>query len=457
MTIEDEAVRHAGAPPERARSGGATAASAGAGSPGVAPTPPRRFYPQLEGMRALAALGVLTTHVAFQTGAVRWPVLGPIFGRLDLAVALFFALSGFLLWRPWAAAAHASTPRPRVRRYLRHRVVRIWPAYLVVVVIVLLLLPEARSAGVGTWVANLTLTQVFVPLSLTAGLTQMWSLSVEVAFYALLPILGTALVRLRGSWSRWRVPLLAAVGLASLGWAWVAAALPVPGGVEPTNWVFGHLSWFVAGLLLAEVAAAAGVIGAAGAGASSAHDSRAHRLLVAAGSHRWLMAGVFVISYGLACTPLAGPTGLGVLSSWQFAVKMALGAVCAFALLAPLITGTGPFRFLTSPVMLALGRWSYGIFIWHVAVLAIVFPLFGIVPFAGDTVLVWLLTVVLTVGLSAASYAFIEEPARAWLRRREAARHATREASSPQVSALQASAPQASAPQESMRQATDRN
>ena len=68
--------------------------------------PARRFFPQLEGMRAVAALGVLTTHVAFQTGAVALPVIGPILGRLDLAVALFFALSGFLLWRPWGASAH---------------------------------------------------------------------------------------------------------------------------------------------------------------------------------------------------------------------------------------------------------------------------------------------------------------------------------------------------------------
>ena len=107
----------------------------------AAPPPARRFYPQLEGMRAVAALGVLTTHVAFQTRSLHWPVIGPILGRLDLAVALFFALSGFLLWRPYASAARALGDRPDVRRYLRHRVVRIWPAYLVVVVAVLLLAP----------------------------------------------------------------------------------------------------------------------------------------------------------------------------------------------------------------------------------------------------------------------------------------------------------------------------
>ena len=195
----------------------------------------RRFYPQLEGMRAIAAIGVLVTHVAFQTRAVEIPVLGPVLGRLDLAVALFFALSGFLLWRPWVDAAHRGTGHPSVPRYFRHRVVRIWPAYVVVVTLVILLLPEAQGADAQVWLANLTLTQVFVPLTLTAGLTQMWSLSVEIAFYALLPLIGFALLRLRGSRLRARVPAIVLLGALSLGWAWVGTSLPVADGVEDAD------------------------------------------------------------------------------------------------------------------------------------------------------------------------------------------------------------------------------
>ncbi|WP_202926781.1 acyltransferase family protein [Gordonia desulfuricans] len=388
----------------------------------------RRFFPQLEGMRAVAAIGVLTTHVAFQTGAVGIPVLGPVLGRLDLAVAVFFALSGFLLWRNWVAAAHRQARRPAVRRYLRHRVVRIWPAYVVVVVAVLTLLPEARGADLTVWLANLTLTQVYVPLSLTAGLTQMWSLSVEISFYLLLPFLGIGLFRLRGTRVGLRVPVLLGLGVISLGWAWVGRALPLPDGTEPTNWVFGHLPWFIAGLLLAEVSGAAELGG----------STRLTRMLERAGARRGAMGLLFVVAYAAACTPIAGPTGLGDLAPWQFAIKMVLGALCGFALLAPLVCDAPSghrstaarrrFRVLTSPWMLALGRWSYGIFIWHVAVLAVVFGLFGIIPFAGDTLLVWCLTLALSIGVSAASYAFIEEPARDRLRRRESARIRSRQA-----------------------------
>ena len=63
------------------------------------------------------------------------------------------------------------------------------PAYLVAVVVILTLLPDADHASLTVWLANLTLTQIYVPLTLTGGLTQMWSLSVEVSFYLALPIL----------------------------------------------------------------------------------------------------------------------------------------------------------------------------------------------------------------------------------------------------------------------------
>ncbi|EGD53256.1 acyltransferase family protein [Gordonia neofelifaecis] len=369
----------------------------------------RRFYPQLEGLRAVASLGVLTTHVAFQTRATAWPVVGEVLGRLDLAVALFFALSGFLLWRPYASAArNDDAPRPAVARYLRHRFVRIWPAYALVVVVVFLLLPQARHASPTVWLANLTLTQVFVPLTLAPGLTQMWSLSVEVAFYLLLPVIGFALYRVRRANARYRVPIIVGVAVLSLGWTWVTRMLSLPGGVEARNWVPGYLSWFAVGLVLAEVVAAVGAGGM---------DPRSRSVRLSA--NRLLMLAVFVIAYGLACTPIAGPVGLGDMTHLTYVTKMVLGAIAAYAVLAPLVLSDGPFRFLDSRVMNALGRWSYGIFIWHLAVLSVVFGLFGIPMFSGHFVEVWLLTVIVTVAVSAASYAFVEEPLRARLLRRE--------------------------------------
>ncbi len=118
-------------------------------------------------MRACAAVGVVVTHVAFQTGHTGG-ITGRLFGRFDLAVAVFFALSGFLLWRGHAAAARGLRPVPPTGHYLRSRIVRIMPGYLVAVVVILTLLPDAK-ADLTVWLANLSLTQIYVPLTLTAG------------------------------------------------------------------------------------------------------------------------------------------------------------------------------------------------------------------------------------------------------------------------------------------------
>lgn len=364
----------------------------------------RGFVPALEGMRGLAALGVLLTHVAFQTGAVSTPVLGRVWGRFDLAVAVFFALSGFLLWRPHAAAARGLGARPRTGRYFLHRAVRILPAYWVVVVVVLIFLPAA-GGGWKVWAANLGLVQVFVPLTLTDGLTQMWSLSVEVAFYLVLPLLAFALVRLRGAAARWRIPVLLTAMAVSLGWGFLP--IPTPDGIHSDNWLPGYLPWFGAGMLLAELVMLS--------------DGPVHRFA----RRRGVMAAVAVVAFGLSCTDLAGPEGLVRAAPWQYAVKIALGAVLAFALLAPLVLGDGiRHRLLAGPAALAAGRWSYGVFIWHLLVLSIVFPVFGILPFDGHFVFVLVVTVVLSLAVASASYALVEEPARRALARREARRRA---------------------------------
>ncbi|RJO76812.1 acyltransferase [Nocardia panacis] len=360
----------------------------------------RPFVPALEGMRAMAALGVLLTHVAFQTGATNTPVFGRIWGRFDMAVAVFFGLSGFLLWRPHAAAARGIGSAPSVGHYLRHRAARILPAYWAVVVAVLVLLPNAAgTAGFRVWLANLALLQVFVPLTLTDGLTQMWSLSVEVAFYLALPLLAFAMRWLRGPAARWRARAVLAFGLLCLGWNFLP--VPTPDAIHADNWLPGYLPWFAAGMLLAELA-------------DSAHSqSRLRRIL----RNRPLLWTIALVAFLLSATDLAGPMGLTRAHPWQYVAKMGFGALIGFCLLAPLILDNRPRRRLESRTAATLGRWSYGIFLWHLAILSIVFPVFGILPFQGNFGYVLALTIGLTLPVAAASYAFIEDPARRLARR----------------------------------------
>ncbi len=360
----------------------------------------RSFLPAVEGMRACAAMGVVFTHVAFQTAnSSGW--YGRLFTRFDLAVAVFFALSGFLLWRGHAAAARGLRHRPPTAHYLRSRIVRIMPGYLVAVVVILALLPDAH-ADLTVWLANLTLTQVYVPLTLTAGLTQMWSLAVEVSFYLVLPLLALLARRLPVNW---RVPAIAVLAVASFGWP----ALPwhLPFGVNQMNWLPALFSWFAAGMLLAEL--------------TVMPVGRMHRLA----RRRWVMATIAGVAFVIAATPLAGNIGLAPGTVSQVVVKTAMGAVVAGALLAPLVLdapGT-PHRILGSTAMVTLGRWSYGLFIWHLAALAMVFPVIGEFPFNGHMPIVLILTWIFGFAIAAVSYGLIESPCRVLLRRWES-RHA---------------------------------
>lgn len=151
----------------------------------------------LTGLRAVAALLIVGTHAAYGTGQLSNSYLGTLYARLEVGVPIFFVLSGFLLFRPWVRATADGAPTPSLRRYVSRRIRRIVPPYFVVVLIAYALY-HFRDAGPNpghTWkglLEHLTLTQIYEPVYfyvMHQGLTQTWSLAVEFAFYAVLPLL----------------------------------------------------------------------------------------------------------------------------------------------------------------------------------------------------------------------------------------------------------------------------
>lgn len=400
--------------------------------------PPFRpgFLPALEGLRAVASLGIIGTHVAFQTGHDVGALWERMLGRFDFFVAVFFTLSGFLLWRshrggrggvvwrrrgkgaaapgaPGAPGAPAATTAPGApgtvaagwAKYYRKRAARILPAYWVLVVVVLVVLPVGDGANLRTWLTNLTLTQVFFANSLHGGLTHLWSLSVEVAFYVALPVFAIALRGLDPAGRQGaRIAALVGLSVLSFGWAWLP--LPYPDGVNPHIQPAAYFSWFAAGMILAEVESLAG--------SPSPRARAALARIQAAARVRWVWIGVAVGALALAAW--MGPEGLVELTHWEFLRRTWCGLVFGAAIIGPWALAPES-RVLTTPVMQALGRWSYGIFLWHMAMLSVAFPLLGVRIFDGHLVAVWLTTVALTIPMAAASYALVEEPARRWLGR----------------------------------------
>jgi peptidoglycan/LPS O-acetylase OafA/YrhL len=118
-----------------------------------------------------------------------------------LGVILFFPLSGFLLYRPFAAAVVRGVHGPGVRTYLRNRALRILPACWVILLVTSValgaaLLRDASSAlvvgsTVGqplTLLKDVALVQSYDPWTLLTGIGPAWSLVIEVAFYVTLPL-----------------------------------------------------------------------------------------------------------------------------------------------------------------------------------------------------------------------------------------------------------------------------
>lgn len=158
---------------------------------------------RLESLRAIAALAVLEGHVfGLSRGYAAGTTLDSFPHRVLLGggfgVFLFFGLTGYLLFWPFARQGFGSGAPIDLRRYAINRVLRIVPLY-VCAVVVLLLVQEGGGSG-AQWLRFMTLTETFSNHTIGTVDGPMWSLVVEVHFYLLLPLLAYGLVRLtRGS------------------------------------------------------------------------------------------------------------------------------------------------------------------------------------------------------------------------------------------------------------------
>lgn len=308
----------------------------------------------LTGIRAVAALLVMATHAAYTTGKYTHGYVGLVYSRMEIGVPIFFVLSGFLLFAPWVKAVASDSESPSVRRYAWHRVRRIMPAYVVTVLLAYLLYhwrvagPNPGHTPTGL-LRNLTLTQIYTDNYLYSylhqGLTQMWSLAVEVAFYVALPLMAHLLIVVlcRG---RWRPGLLLAGlgGLALITPAWLILVHTtdfLPDGAR--LWLPTYLSWFIGGMMLAVL---------------QPLSVRAYALVC---------VPLAVVCYFIVSTPIGGEPTTSPSELRDALVKATFYAVIATLMVAPLaLSDRGWYaRFLASRPMVFLGEISYEIFLIH--------------------------------------------------------------------------------------------
>jgi peptidoglycan/LPS O-acetylase OafA/YrhL len=154
----------------------------------------RKHIPALTSLRFLAALWVFLFHLHLWHGDFGVSPVDKFLHSGAVGMAFFFVLSGFIL----AQAAVGTEPLADFRGYAVRRLARIYPIYLFVLVCGWLLNGFAGPLGdkpvrsaVVHGLADLTLTNAWFPQMFMGGHGRdgTWSLSVEVFFYALFPLI----------------------------------------------------------------------------------------------------------------------------------------------------------------------------------------------------------------------------------------------------------------------------
>lgn len=353
------------------------------------PAPADTFRPDVEGLRAVAVLLVVASHV------LGFPAGGYV------GVDVFFVISGFLI-TGLLLREHARSGRISLRDFYARRVRRLMPAAVLVLAVTNVaayLLFAGERAGQALrdslwslgFLANLRFsaigTDYFDDTRPASPVQHYWSLAVEEQFYVVWPCLLLLALWLAGR--RGAGAVLLVVTAASLVWSVALTASDATAAYFSTParaWELG------VGALLAVLA----------------QTSLPRRIPVAVGTALgWLGLGGIVAAAVLysAQTPFPGSAGLlPVLATGLVLLGGEAGAASSNAV-------------LVNPVAAYVGRLSYSLYLWHWPVLILSTAVLPEALRIG-------VPLVLSFGLAALCHHLVEEPVRrsSWLSRRPAHR-----------------------------------
>lgn len=367
---------------------------------------PRLRLAYLDGLRALAALYVVAFHsmLGFSRGSLvgRYRILRAVFGFGHEAVAVFIVLSGYCLMLP-LVRERPERLTPAFGTFVRRRALRILPPYFVALFGSLLLIAVVAPLRVGNtgtiWDDSLPalelgpiLSHALLVHNWTPAWTNqingpLWSVATEWQIYFCFPLL------LLPAWRRFGMPgaLAAAVVVG------YAPLLLVPrSAASAVTW---YLVLFTFGMSAAAV----------GFASEERRPLNAAWPWSAIAGASWVLCGVFA---------------LGAATIW-FRFKPLTDVLVGFATAATLVYLTGraatetrgvPLRLLESRPLVAIGHFSYSLYLTHlpvVALLALVLAPLGLSPLVSAGALLGVSTLASLV----VAYVFhlaIERPSMAW-------------------------------------------
>jgi peptidoglycan/LPS O-acetylase OafA/YrhL len=364
----------------------------------------------LDGLRGAAALGIVVLHTwMFLVGdrvVEKGTTLDLVAGQLRLGMPMFFVLSAFLIFRPFAAAMIDGRPLPRLGVYALRRVARIGPAYWVGITLAFLVLLRfpAYAQPWSVLPTFLTFRQNYDLATVNVINPPSWTIAVEVTFYLAVPVaaLLLAFVTRRLARPAHRRLLLAAfcVLLVVVGTAILGNALM--DGLDRTarDTLPARLAPFGAGMLVAVLA----------------HGRRIRRTAVSVA-----LAALGVTLVGLEATAVVREWGSLELRQAVVDTPTSVGFALVIVAIA---TGRvpGSVVFARGPLQW-YGKVSFGLYLAHFPV---IWTLRGMERFPADPVEALLVVVGVSTVLAVASWHVLEKPAIAWAHRRTPKREPAR-------------------------------
>ena len=325
-------------------------------------------FPLFDSLRALAALAVLGTHAGVHAGLYGGgSTLGLYAARLEVGVTVFFVISGFLLYRPFVRARLLDEPQPATGAYAWRRFLRIAPPYWVALTAVglWLSLPGPFS---DRFLAYYGFAQTYSRDTFHGGLFQAWTLCIEIAFYAFLPVYAALMRAAPGrAWlGRLRGEM---VGLALLVAGSIAYKLIVVSGGDPDA-VDGSPALVALPAYLDQFALGMGL---AVLSVWLERRQGVPRALAPLDRFPALAWGIALAAFWAVSTQLGFTARFFEPASiTQYMERHGLYAVVAVTLVVPAVVGDQSRglvrRFLGNRVLLYLGLISYGLYLYGGAV-----------------------------------------------------------------------------------------
>lgn len=363
---------------------------------------PRRIA-GLDGLRALAAAYVLVYHVAGAFVPLN-PVVKDVAGEGWVGVDVFFTISGFILFLPFARAARGGRP-VSLKRYASSRVRRILPAFWLNILVVALLTNTVLLFSFSGWkeiFGNATFTAPYLHVAAINPVT--WTLFAEAVFYLLLPLAALAFINRRWIWG---FPLVLLLGIGR-NWLLVHRLLGGNKTLPPSAHAAlgGNLDTFQGMFIEFSIGMMTAVVWVA-------LERRGVRLrqwlaLLTAAVGIAVIVAVLVLLFRLGEEYTTGASVLGFLPVYFARPLLSLGAG---VLILGLCYVVNPLTFLFDlrPVRY-LGVLSYGIYLWHYPMSRLIFHAY---PHSHSPNRDFLFALVATsataVALAALSFHFVEK------------------------------------------------